>query len=294
MAEKEKIAALIPHGKSSAEKEPPSRRSSYSTATLVADEREGFPDLQSLAKPENEVARTESLLDLQQSRGNYYVQKAIAEYRQRTAIEPPGPKEVATTKLAVTPPPKANAETTQIPHKVDPVPEATKVVETKVNKTLPAQTMPPFEESPQHNMPQIGPAPAPAPPSKAEDDKSKADADKKPAVDPGAKDPKKEQADKLNAPQKKEEGPIHRAPRGEIIIEDKEGPPKQEPEIPRPFKVGIAAALARLMADPRSEADAVLKQVRDTAYNGALPGTFPDIGKSSLEELTASLKAELD
>ncbi|OLE16046.1 MAG: hypothetical protein AUG83_04530 [Acidobacteria bacterium 13_1_20CM_4_57_11] len=430
MAEKEKIAALIPHGKSSAEKEPPSRRSSYSTATLVADEREGFPDLQSLAKPENEVARTESLLDLQQSRGNYYVQKAIAEYRQRTAIEPPGPKEVATTKLAattsarvsapttmadkaaptsafatvpvggpqsaasppvviqpedkapkvaptpghlplvagkavggpaptkiavpsaggttlenwkagihgataglktgkisaaphvaslqksgataigkrqtetqklpkdgkaaVTPPPKANAETTLIPPKVDPVPEATKVVETKVNKTLPAQTMPPFEESPQHNMPQIGPAPAPAPPSKAEDDKSKADADKKPAVDPGAKDPKKEQADKLNAPQKKEEGPIHRGPRGEIIIEDKEGPPKQEPEIPRPFKVGIAAALARLMADPRSEADAVLKQVRDTAYNGALPGTFPDIGKSSLEELTASLKAELD
>src|SRR2546430_7399341 len=102
MAEKEKIAALIPHGKSSAEKEPPSRRSSYSTATLVADEREGFPDLQSLAKPENEVARTESLLDPQQRRGNYYVQKAISGYRPRTAIEPPGPKEGANSNLAAT------------------------------------------------------------------------------------------------------------------------------------------------------------------------------------------------
>src|SRR2546429_3235446 len=119
MAEKEKIAALIPHGKSSAEKEPPSRRSSYSTATLVADEREGFPDLQSLAKPENEVARTEALLDLQQSRGKYYVQKAIAEYRQRTAIEPPGPKEGATKKLAATTSPRVPPPTTMA-HKAPP------------------------------------------------------------------------------------------------------------------------------------------------------------------------------
>jgi hypothetical protein len=429
MVEKEKIVLATPSGKSTAEKDHSAKNAEYGGGTLVADERHESPDLKTLAKPENEIFRVQSIFDLQRSHGNFFVQKAIADYKKDTAVPPkkvpdPGSAPAATgsgapslataggkttsgsppataaallaatdtppakkpvdagqvpppvhlpviaskpagtpttsagtapsggggtatlahwksgihvatrqlktdkisaapqiaglqqsgaaaagkhkaealklpkdAKAAVSKPPKVDASVPVIPPKVDPVPEATKAVEDASNKALNTQTMPALEESPQHNMPQVGPAPPPAPESRADDDKAKApDADKKLVADAGAKDPKKEQADKVNAPpQQQPEGAIHKGPGGEIVLEGEKGTtPKPEPELPKVFKSGIAAALARLMVDPKSEADSILTQVRNNAYNGELPHQFPDIGKRSLDDLTSSLRAELD
>ncbi|HWI14952.1 MAG TPA: hypothetical protein VNT02_11905, partial [Burkholderiales bacterium] len=168
-----------------------------------------------------------------------------------------------------------------------------KLVEDASNKPLGPQTMPPLVESPQHNMPTLVTAPPPAPATKEEAKPPETKA--KPAEETPAKDPLKKGADKVNAPpEKKAEGGIRKGPSGEIIIEDKGGPPPPEPPLPKVFKTGIAAALARLMVDPKAEAESILNQVRSAAYAGELQRQFPDIGKTSVDDLTVSLQTELD
>jgi hypothetical protein len=212
----------------------------------------------------------------------------------RTARQQAANKELpGEGKGAISKSPKVSVDPPLIPPRVDPVPNATALVQDASNKVLASQTMPPMLESPQHNMPVIGPAPSPAPPAPADKAAIDKPAPAAPAAD--AKDPKKEQADKTNQDAKKEEpGAIHKGSGGEIVFEGHPATEKPEPELPGAFKQGIGAALARLMADPKAEADAILTEVRGRAFNGELARQFPDIGKSKLDGLTTSLSAELD
>jgi len=202
-------------------------------------------------------------------------------------------------KAAISPPPKAPADRPLIAPNTDPVPLATQEVDKASNQPLAMQTIPPLEMSPQNHLPEIGAAPPPAPKT---DEKDKAGAagdagakDKAAAgADASAKDPAQAHAEKTNkAAEEAPEGPVHKGPAGEIVFEA-HPPPKPDPELPRPFKAGIAGALARLMVDPKGEARSILQRVRADAYGGVLVKQFPTLGDDWLDELTASVTGELD
>jgi hypothetical protein len=175
----------------------------------------------------------------------------------------------------------------------DLVPEATRLVEAASNLPLGPQNLPALEESPQHNMPQIGPAPTAAAPGSAQPEK-KAD-EAKPADAGEGKDPGREHADKVNAAAAKPPDKLdRRGPGGEFILEDKGGPSPPKPEMPPVFKASMTAVLAQLLADPRREAEQMLKQVRGAAFNGQLEQQFPHIGDDLIDDLSGSLGEQLN
>lgn len=71
-------------------------------------------------------------------------------------------------------------------------------------------------------------------------------------------------------------GAIHKGLADEIVFEGHPGTKsKHEPKLAGAFKQGIGAALARLMADPGAEAESILSQGREHAFQGELAKDFP-------------------
>ena len=198
-------------------------------------------------------------------------------------------------KSAIPTPPKTEKTAPDAPAQKDYVPEATVTVASVSYQPLGMQVLLPLEESPQHHMPQLGGAPAaPAPASTGTPDQAKTAADRgKPEPETKEEDPAKKHADKVSVAAAKEPATLNRVgPRGELILEDKGGVPPPAPEMPPVFKSSIQGVLAQLLADPKSEAEQMLKQARASAYGGQLQIQFPEMGYTLVDGLAGELKQQ--
>src|SRR5438876_2610305 len=130
MADKERIAAPASPGKLPADDVSSSVADRHTSAVLVADDEPRSHSLDDLAHPANESRRVRSLLNLQQNYGNYYVEKAVADYRARAASATAKPATIARPGSGAAAPAPGAAATSTVASPKATVPSGTAPADT--------------------------------------------------------------------------------------------------------------------------------------------------------------------
>ena len=170
----------------------------------------------------------------------------------------------------------------------DPVPGANDLVEASAGHTLPPARLPDMVASPQGTLPLVRDPAARAPEPPASESAPAAEATGETSSDPNAEAATAALDEAVSAP-------APELPPGSAegaVIAELPAPPR--PDLPPMLSNVMREVIARLLADPRAQAEPILTAAREEAYpDGVLARVYPDIAADSLDGITERLSGAL-